>query len=158
MKTLLALLALLPAASALADTALPQSGDLVEIQGAAAALRSSTPDSLLGAAPQVGWVKKGEAVRVLETRQYLSMFGTEIWVEVQKEDDASVHGWIYDGLGKEILAGKGMIQVTEAARPATAVPASSPGAARQEESADPRDAAATAAAKDGDRLVKELLQ
>jgi len=157
MKNLFALLALLPATHALADTALPASGDLVEIQGAAAALRSSTPDSLLGAASQVGWVKKGETVRVLETRQYLSMFGTEIWVEVQKEDDSSLHGWIFDGIGKEIVAGKGLIQVTQAARATTAVPASAPGAARPEEPSDAQEATASAAAKDGDRLVKELL-
>jgi hypothetical protein len=154
MKALHLLLALLSPA-AYAATSLPQSGDLVEAAGDAVVLRSSTPDSLLGThGSQVGWIRVGESMRVLETRQYVSIFGTEVWVEVQKTDDSAVQGWILDGVSSQLSGGKAALRVTETVKPATAAPASLADAAIPE---DPRDAAAAKASRESDRLVKELL-
>jgi len=150
MKTLMLTLTFLACAPlARADSDLPQKDDLV---GASvpSALRESTPDAMFGGqAAQIGWLQKGEQVRVLETRQYLSIFGVEIWIEVQKVDDSAVHGWVLDGMGKDIVKGKSALTITQTA--ASLHPKAPP------EPVDPRDAAAAAAAKEGDHLVEDIL-
>ncbi|HEY8280749.1 MAG TPA: SH3 domain-containing protein [Bdellovibrionota bacterium] len=88
-------------------SAIPQKDQILEVRAAALALRDSTPDPSLGSkGTRIGWVKKGEVVKVLETKQYLTIFGTEIWAEVEKQDDASQHGWVLVGMAKEIMAGQ----------------------------------------------------
>jgi hypothetical protein len=154
MKALFMLVALLPAA-AQASASLPQSGDLVEVANEAVVLRNATPDALMGSrGAQIGWIRVGESMRVLETRQYVSMFGTEVWVQVQKTDDTAVQGWILDGVSSQLTSGKASLRVTETVKSATAAPASMADSAIPE---DPRDAAAAKASRESDRLVKELL-
>ncbi|MGZ3702039.1 MAG: hypothetical protein ACXWR1_12740 [Bdellovibrionota bacterium] len=150
MRTLILALTLLAGSPlAHADTDLPQKDDMLEA-AAPTALRESTPDAMFGGqAAQIGWIKKGESVRVLETRQYLSIFGVEIWIEVQKLDDAAVHGWVLDGMGKDIVKGKSALSITQTA--ASLHPKAPP------EPVDPREAAASAAAKEGDHLVEDIL-
>lgn len=77
---------------------LPRAGDILETTAAALPLRDGTPDpSFGGKAPQVGWVKRGELVKVLSTKAYLSVMGTEIWIEVQKEGEGQ-QGWVFGGM------------------------------------------------------------
>lgn len=112
----LVLLALPLPAFAEAPHELPRKDDVLEVASAAAPLRESTPDALFGGkAHQIGWVKKGEAVKVLEARQYLSIFGLEIWLEVRKVDDPNSHGWVFDGMSAEILKGKASFSITQSA-------------------------------------------
>jgi hypothetical protein len=139
---MLALALFLPLAALGAETHdLPQVNDLLESQGAASALRESTPDpSFGGRGRQIGWVKKGERLRTLETRLYLTIFGTEIWIEVEKDGDPSVHGWVFDGMTREVQDGQASFAVVQKAK----------------EAEDPRDAAERESARDADRLVQDL--
>jgi hypothetical protein len=154
---LLATLLLLTTTPAHADVDLPRVNDVLEMSAAAAPLRESTPDALFGGkAAQIGWIRKGESVKVLEARQYLSIFGLEIWLEVQKTDDATVHGWVYDGMSKEIIKGKSNFVIAkrpEEAKPAAAVAAAAPAPAAP---VDPKAAAAAEAAKKADALIQDI--
>ncbi len=79
---------------------MPQKDDVMAAAFSALPLYESTPDSSLGVkAPQIGWIQKDQHVKILETKQYFSALGgTEIWVEVAKENDPAVKGWILAGL------------------------------------------------------------
>ena len=83
-----------------ADTGhFPQKDDILVAEFTAIPLHEATPDpSFGGKAAQIGWIQKGQAVKVLETKQYLSMFGTEIWLEVAKENEPAVRGWVMAGM------------------------------------------------------------
>lgn len=109
MKTFsLALAAVLTALSVPAFAAgLPQRDEILVGVAVAIPLHESTPDSSFGGkAPQIGWIKKGESVKVLETKQYLSIFGIEIWVEVAKQSDPARRGWVFAGMSHEIVKGQ----------------------------------------------------
>lgn len=90
---------------------LPKVDDTVETQGLVQ-LRESSPDPTFGVkGPQKGWIKAGEQLRVLNVKNYISVYGTEIWLEVQRKEDAKVQGWIFAGLAKELAKGKSVISL-----------------------------------------------
>lgn len=101
MKFALVALSALCSLSAFAETVqLPQKDDMLVASLMAIPLHESTPDASFGTkAPQIGWIQKGQTVKVHETRQYFSALGgTEIWVEVSKENEPNVKGWVMTGL------------------------------------------------------------
>jgi hypothetical protein len=74
------------------------------------ALRASSPDASFGTkGEKIGWIKAGEAVKVLSAKQHLTVFGLEVWVEVQSLSDDSVKGWVFDGMSAEVLKGRGKL-------------------------------------------------
>lgn len=80
--------------------------EVLEALAPALALREATPDPDFGGkAPQIGWIKRGEQLRVLGVKNYISILGTEIWMEVQKLDDPSVRGWIFAGMSQDLQKG-----------------------------------------------------
>lgn len=128
----------LPAKGLAADV--PQKDDVLELTATAAPVRSGTPDALFSdLAPQIGWIRKGEVVRVLDSRQNLTVFGTDVWLEVQKLDDSAVHGWVLAGTSTRKAA---FVIVRKAGE--------------EKAPADPKVAAAAAAAREADALVEDL--
>jgi len=104
---------LLASASALAET-FPQENDKLEAS-AQIALRASSPDASFGTkGEKIGWIKQGDAVKVISAKQHSTVFGFEVWVEVQSLSDSSVKGWIFDGMSAEVLKGKGKLVAPEA--------------------------------------------
>lgn len=76
---------------------LPEPGEIYSAD-VPLSLYSGTPDPSFGTkAPQIGRIQEDENLQILETRQYPSALGTEIWVEVEKAGDPNVHGWIFLG-------------------------------------------------------------
>lgn len=104
----LMLTALLASASAFAGT-LPEADQKLEATGQLA-LRASSPDATFGTkGEKIGWIEQGQAVKVVSAKQHLTVFGLEVWVEVQSVADASVKGWIFDGMSAEVLKGQGKL-------------------------------------------------
>lgn len=117
MRLALTLAALLTTAQASAEMKLasphniPKINDTVET-GGLVQLRESSPDPTFGVkGAQKGWIKSGETLRVLNVKNYISVHGTEIWLEVEKKEDANVKGWIFAGLAKEMAKGKSVVSV-----------------------------------------------
>lgn len=137
------LASLLLALPAFAGTGIPQKDDTLEIAAPAVAIRDATPDPTFGGqGAQTGWLKKGEEVRVLSTRQYLTIFGMEIWLEVQKGDDAATRGWVLDGMSQDLQKGKANLKITKSAR--------------EEPKLTPEAKAALEAAKTAESLVEDI--
>jgi hypothetical protein len=143
----LALLALLTYTPAFAAE-LPAPGDLAETVSAAVSLHSDRPGASLGEeAPKTGFfLRKGDVVRVLDTRNYAAaILGPELWLEVQKVDDPAVHGWVLDVVARDAGRGEAAFTVVRsAAHPA------------EVEKPDARSAAAAEAARRADALVEEI--
>lgn len=96
-------------AQAAGKSSLPKANDIVKAT-APVKLRASSPDpSFGGKGDQIGWLKSGELAVVLSVKSYISVFGTEIWVEVAGKEDASLKGWIYAGLAQSM--NKGSLEV-----------------------------------------------
>lgn len=113
-KVLMMISTLLASASALADS-FPEAEQKLEATGQLA-LRASSPDASFGTkGEKIGWIKAGEAVKVLSAKQHLTVFGLEVWVEVQSLSDASVKGWVFDGMSAEVLKGQGKLAAQERA-------------------------------------------
>lgn len=111
MRSLLLALALLLPASAFADSklSLPKVDDEIKAVGIVQ-LRASSPDPTFGGkGAQIGWLKAGEAAKILSVKHYISIFGTEVWVEVEKKSDPNAKGWIFAGLAKDISKGHASI-------------------------------------------------
>lgn len=90
---------------------IPQVDDTIETAGLVQ-LRESSPDPAFGVkGAQKGWLKAGELLKVLSVKNYISVYGTEIWLEVHRKDDARVNGWIFAGLAKEIARGKSVVML-----------------------------------------------
>jgi|GEM_PF-3182643 len=122
MRALLLALSLLLPAAAFADNkpALPKVDDVIRALGVVQ-LRASSPDPTFGGkGAQIGWLKAGEAAKILTVKHYISIFGTEVWVEVEKKSDASARGWIYAGLAKDIAKGQASIFSVESVETAEA--------------------------------------
>ncbi len=86
--------------------AFPQKDDLFKVNSQVMPLHESTPAPSLGEkATQTGLIRRGEIVKILETKQYISMFGNELWVSVVKQSDPSVKGWAFAGTIAEIRQG-----------------------------------------------------
>jgi len=93
---------------------LPKADDMVKITGVVK-LRDSSPDpSFGGKGAQIGWLKADEVAKVLGVKHYISIFGTEIWLEIVKENDSSVKGWIFAGLAKDVAGGNSSIELLDA--------------------------------------------
>ncbi len=104
---------LFASASALAET-FPQENDKLEAS-AQIALRASSPDASFGTrGEKIGWIKQGDAVKVISAKQLSTVFGFEVWVEVQSLSDSSVKGWVFDGMIAEVLKGNGKLVAPEA--------------------------------------------
>jgi hypothetical protein len=87
----------------------PKIQDTIEIAGFVQ-LRSSSPDPTFGVkGSQLGWIKAGEKLKVLGVKSYISVHGSEIWLEVQKLENTAVSGWIFAGLASEISKGKSVV-------------------------------------------------
>lgn len=85
------------------DVQLPQVSEKLESSGQLA-LRASSPDASFGTkGEKIGWVRQGEVVKALSVKQVSTVFGFEVWIEVQAAN--GVKGWIYDGLAAEVLRG-----------------------------------------------------
>lgn len=113
LKPLMMIAALLASASAFAES-FPEANQKLEATGQLA-LRASSPDASFGTkGEKIGWIKQGEAVKVLSSKQHLTVFGLEVWVEVQSVSDASVKGWIFDGMSAEVLKGQGKLAAAPA--------------------------------------------
>ncbi len=124
---------------------IPAVNDLVET-GGPVQLRASSPDpSFGGKGAQIGWVKAGEILEVLQVKNYVSVFGTEIWMEIRKKDHVKTQGWIFAGLANEISKGKSVISVY--VDPETR--------ARQEAAAEEARAAAEAMARTDSLILDE---
>lgn len=113
LKPLMMIAALLASASAFAES-FPEANQKLEATGQLA-LRASSPDASFGTkGEKIGWIKQGEAVKVLSAKQHLTVFGLEVWVEVQSVSDASVKGWVFDGMSAEVLKGQGKLAAAPA--------------------------------------------
>ena len=116
MKTyLLAMLtaALFASVSAFAETSFPEENQKLEANSQIA-LRASSPDSSFGSkGEQIGWIKAGTEIKVISAKQHSTVFGFEVWVEVVSLSDASVKGWVFDGMSSDVLKGKGKLQPIE---------------------------------------------
>ncbi len=109
------LMALLASTAALADTSFPQENEKMEAT-AQIALRASSPDASFGTkGEKIGWIQQGDAVKVISAKQHSTVFGFEVWVEVQSLSDSSVKGWVFAGMSAEVLKGKGKLVAQEAA-------------------------------------------
>jgi hypothetical protein len=104
-------------ASAFAETAkLPEASEKLDSQGQLA-LRAASPDAAFGTkGEKIGWVKQGETVKVVSLKQVSTVFGFEVWIEVQAADGKQ--GWIYDGMTSEVLRGNANLARHEAAEAA----------------------------------------
>lgn len=106
-------LSLLASASAMAAS-FPQENEKLEAT-AQIALRASSPDASFGTkGEKIGWIQQGDAVKVISAKQHSTVFGFEVWVEVQSLSDASVKGWIFDGMSAEVLKGRGKLHTAQA--------------------------------------------
>jgi hypothetical protein len=86
---------------------LPSDGERLESSGQLA-LRASSPDAAFGTkGDRIGWLKDGESVRVVSSKQVSTVFGFEVWVEVSSESGAK--GWIYDGMAEDVARGRGSL-------------------------------------------------
>ncbi len=92
----------------------PQENEKLEAT-AQIALRASSPDASFGTkGEKIGWIQQGDAVKVISAKQHSTVFGFEVWVEVQSLSDASVKGWIFDGMSAEVLKGRGKLHTAQA--------------------------------------------
>jgi len=106
-------LSLLASASAVAAS-FPQENEKLEAS-AQIALRASSPDASFGTkGTQIGWIKQGDTVKVISAKQHSTVFGFEVWVEVQSLSDSAVKGWIFNGMSAEVLKGHGKLHAAEA--------------------------------------------
>jgi hypothetical protein len=113
LTTAMMIVSLLASASAFAES-FPEANQKLEATGQLA-LRASSPDASFGTkGEKIGWIKQGEAVKVLSSKQHLTVFGLEVWVEVQSVSDASVKGWVFDGMSAEVLKGQGKLAAAPA--------------------------------------------
>jgi hypothetical protein len=106
-------LSLLASASAMAAS-IPQENEKLEAT-AQIALRASSPDASFGTkGEKIGWIAQGDAVKVLSSKQISTVFGFEVWVEVQSLSDGRVKGWIFNGMSAEVLKGQGKLHEMQA--------------------------------------------
>lgn len=118
MRFILAFALILAASAAHAETrvvdgtrSLPRVNDTVEAAGLVQ-IRESSPDPTFGKkGDPKGWLKAGETMRVLTVKNYISVYGSEIWLEVQREGEEKAAGWIFAGLAKEMAKGKSVVSV-----------------------------------------------
>ncbi len=118
MKTaFLALFLTLPLlAQAASKSTLPRANDLVRAT-APVKLRASSPDPSFGTkGDPIGWLKIGDQAIVLSVKSYISINGTEIWVEVAGKEDPQLKGWVYAGLAQSL--NKGSLEVISQEIPA----------------------------------------
>jgi hypothetical protein len=104
---------LFSAASAFAEDGvkLPAESEKLTASGQLA-LRATSPDAELGIkGEKIGWVKQGEELKVLSLKQVSTVFGFEVWVEVQSAGGQK--GWIFDGMAAEVLRGKANLEKSE---------------------------------------------
>ncbi|MGZ3659111.1 MAG: SH3 domain-containing protein [Bdellovibrionota bacterium] len=95
-------------ATAFADEArFPATGENLESTGHLA-LRASSPDSDFGTqGATIAWLKEGDSLKVLSLKQVSTVFGFEVWVEVQAANGSK--GWINDGMALDVLKGRGSL-------------------------------------------------
>ncbi|HEY8278208.1 MAG TPA: hypothetical protein VIH99_01205 [Bdellovibrionota bacterium] len=75
------------------------------------ALRATSPDSSFGTkGEKIGWIQTGDRVKVLSAKQVSTVYGFEVWVEVQSEN---AQGWVYDGMAPDVLEGRALLVPTE---------------------------------------------
>jgi len=99
-------------AQGLADSSFPEENQKLEAT-AQVALRASSPDASFGTkGERIGWILQGESVRVVSAKQHMTVFGLEVWVEVESTKHAAVKGWVFNGMSGEVLQGKGKLQAT----------------------------------------------
>lgn len=118
---LLAISLTLSTAQAASKASLPRANDLVKTT-MPVKIRASTPDpSFGGKGEQIGWLKSGDLAVVLSVKSYISISGTEIWVEVAGKEDTSLRGWVYAGLAQNMGKGGGAaLEIVPAEAPAPA--------------------------------------
>jgi hypothetical protein len=108
MKPALAILLLTATLPAFAESfGLPQKDELLTVGAAMVPLFESTPSPAIGEnSAHAGLIRKGELVKVLDTKQYLSMFGTELWVQVARQGEPAMKGWAFSGTLNDIRQGR----------------------------------------------------
>ncbi len=113
LTTAMMIASLFASATAFAEDSFPEANQKLEATGQLT-LRASSPDASFGTkGEKIGWIQQGEAVKVISAKQHLTVFGLEVWVEVESVKNSSVKGWVFDGMSAEVLKGQGKLAAME---------------------------------------------